>query len=43
MDFASERLTLTGHSGMVYTICKFGQSILAGGTDGTIKMWDILK
>ena len=41
--FASERLTLTGHSGRVLCLCKFGPSVLAGGSDGTIKLWDIMR
>ena len=41
--FASERMTLTGHSGRIYSLCKFGPSVLAGGSDGTIKLWDIMR
>lgn len=41
--FASERLCLSGHSGRVYSLCKFGPNVLAGGTDGTIKLWDISR
>lgn len=41
--FASERLTLSGHSGRVYALCKFGPNVLAAGSDGTIKLWDIIR
>ncbi len=39
--FAGERGVLKGHSGKVHCLCKFGPNVLAGGTDGTIKLWDI--
>ena len=41
--FASERLNITGHSGKLHTVCKFGPSVLAAGADGTIKLWDIMR
>ena len=41
--FASERLCLSGHSGRILSMCKFGPSVLAGGTDGTIKLWDVMR
>jgi len=36
-------MTLSGHSGRIYTICKFGPNVLAAGSDGTIKLWDIMR
>lgn len=41
--FASERLHLKGHSGKVHCLTKFGHNILAAGSDGTIKLWDIMR
>lgn len=41
--FASERLTLSGHSGRILCMCKFGPNVLAAGSDGTIKLWDIMR
>ena len=32
---------LKGHSGKVHCLAKFGPNVLAGGIDGTIKLWDI--
>ena len=42
-NFATYRDTLKGHSGKVYTMCKFGPNVLSGGIDGTIKLWDIIR
>jgi WD40 repeat protein len=42
-NFASERLTLKGHSGKIYSICKFGPNVLAAGADNTIRLWDIMR
>lgn len=42
-NFLTYRDTLKGHSGKVYTLCKFGPNILSGGIDGTIKLWDIIR
>lgn len=40
--FASERLTLTGCSGRVHCLCKFGPNILSAGADNTIRIWDVM-
>lgn len=42
-NFAIYRDTLKGHSGKVYTLCKFGPNIISAGIDGTIKLWDIIR
>ena len=36
-------MTLKGHSGKLHCVAKFGPNVLAGGADGTIKLWDVMR